>query len=82
MNRLIQRLRKNPDFQAATAYLNELGIAWELVHPRGKGHPSLRIGETRYPISVTPSARVDQRRVRSSLRAHLQRHGLIPGGAS
>jgi len=77
MNRLIQEVRKNPDFVEATRLLEELGLDYELEPPRGKGHPILRIGSVRWPVASTPSSRMRVANVRAHLRQRLRQAGLI-----
>lgn len=54
MNRLMAKLRKNIDYQVATKWLTENGYEFEVVPPRGRGHPILQIGKVRYPLATTP----------------------------
>lgn len=77
-NRMLNAVRKNPDFIAAKRLLEELGLAWELIPPRGKGHPILIIAEkVRWPVSISPSGRMRSANTRAHLKAKLKERGLI-----
>jgi hypothetical protein len=77
MNRLANKVRKNPDFIHATRLLDDLGIEWELCDPTGKGHAYLAIkGGLRWPVSTTPRGRMRTSAVRGRLMTALRRRGL------
>lgn len=77
MSRLLNRVRKNPDFAAAVRMLDELGLDFVLEAPRGKGHPVMRIGPVRFPIASSPHPRMRVANVRTRLRQRLRAAGLI-----
>lgn len=56
--RLINRVRKNPDFVAISSWAEKNGLTMTLEPPTGKGHPKITItdGRTvmRRPIACTP----------------------------
>lgn len=81
-SRLIQKVRKNPDFVAATRLLDELGLDYALEPPTGKGHPILRIGSVRWPVASSPRSRMRTANVRAHLRRRLREAGLIPARPS
>lgn len=50
-NRLLNAIRKNPDFMEAERCLDSLDLTWELYPPTGKGHPYLLVeGRMRWPV--------------------------------
>lgn len=74
--RIEAKVRCNPDYKACTAYLDGLGLPWEVLPPTGKGHPKLAVtlpsGGTYYhPIGCSPSGRLSTGRVLASLRRGL-----------
>lgn len=63
--RIEAKVRKNPDYIAATGYLDQIGLRFEVVNHPGKGHPFLRItlphGDTMaFTIACTPRGRINQ----------------------
>lgn len=58
-NRIVAKVRTNPDYQALTRHLDSLDIRWATCPPEAKGHPYLLItdaaGESfRHTISCMP----------------------------
>jgi hypothetical protein len=80
-DRLVAKLRTNPDFKALTSYLDDLDLAWELVPPSGKAHPAILIEipgaaePLRHTIASTPRGRCN---VKARLAA--MRRALISAG--
>lgn len=79
--RIMAKVRKNPDYQALTRYLEDLDLPFELCKPEGKGHPYLMIfgdgGQTlKHLISCTPGPRACSAARVSELRRRLEAAGL------
>jgi hypothetical protein len=79
---MLQKVRKNPDYIEAVRVLKEAGLEFVLEAPRGKGHPILRIGPVRWPISSSPRSRMRVANVRTHLRQRLRAAGLLPDPAT
>ena len=82
--RIIQKVRKNPDYQALARFLEEKALQWEVLPPTGKGHPFMRIslpnGETiDYQISCTPMGGCNVKSRVASLRRVLAEKGVRVG---
>lgn len=63
--RIEAKVRKNPDYIAATGYLDQIGLRFEVKAHQGKGHPylliTLPLGDTMaFTIACTPRGRINQ----------------------
>lgn len=76
-SRILAKVRKNPDFIAATRELDALGIAWTLRPPISTGHPYLLIGGFRKTIASSPRGGLCSEKVVGDLRRWLREHGLL-----
>lgn len=82
--RIIQKVRKNADYQALARFLEEQGLQWEVLPPTGKGHPFMRIslpdgGTIDYQISCTPMGGCNVKSRVASLRRALIERGVGVG---
>ena len=81
--RIIAKLRKNHCFQLCTRLLDDIGLAYEVHSPTGKGHPFLLIehplgGEQiKFLVAATPKSYATGPRSLASLRRKLEAEGLI-----
>lgn len=63
--RILAKVRTNPDYKVLAAYLEKIGLSFEVCPPTGKGHPFLRIDLPHsaeplvFHISCTPMGRVN-----------------------
>lgn len=57
--RILSKLRKQAWFKPTMSLLEDLGIDFEILPPRGRGHPILKFeaagGEHRIPLPGSPS---------------------------
>ena len=75
-SRMEAKVRKNPDFEACTKFLDGLGLKWEVLPPSGSGHPRLSIllpsGNTYlHPIPCTPRTKMHPGKAVSKLKHRL-----------
>ena len=81
--RIITKLRKNQCFQLCAKLLDDLGLAYEVHPPTGKGHPFILIehphsGEQiKFLVAATPKSYATGPRSVASLRRKLEAAGLI-----
>lgn len=70
------RLARNPDFAAATAELDRLGLPWRVEH--GGKHPYLLIaGKAKFTLASSPRPWMRKGNVPANLRRTLRRFALI-----
>ena len=83
-NRITAKLRKNTCFQLCTKLLDDLGLAYEVHPPTGKGHPFILIEHPdpdqdpiRHLVACTPKSYATGPRAVGTLRRKLEAAGLI-----
>lgn len=70
------RLARNPDFLAATAELDRLGLPWRVLH--GGKHPYLLIaGRAKFTLASSPRPGMRKHNAVLGLRRTLRRFALI-----
>lgn len=81
MNRLIQRIRKNPDYKEVQKLCAEHGLDLELIAPRGTGHPRLRVSRgglsAEAPCATTPRGSLRSKQVRGAWVKRLREAGIF-----
>jgi hypothetical protein len=82
--RIIAKLRKNYCYAECARMLDDLGLAYDLHPPTGKGHPFLLIQHPdpeqdaiKQHVATTPHSRSSGRRTIADLRKKLIRANLI-----
>jgi len=71
--RIEAKVRKNPDYIAATTYLAQIGLRYDVKAHQGKGHPflliTLPLGDTMaFSIACTPKSWISQEAVVARLK--------------
>lgn len=79
--RLDKRLRKNPDFEAMTRFLDGVGLKWQVVKPNEKGHPALEVTSPDgivvvHYIASTPHMRGNSDGALARLKRKLRGHSI------
>jgi hypothetical protein len=82
-NRLLTKVRKNPDYEAVARHLDGMGISHRVGYPNGRisGHPAVFIalpdgGEVPFTIASTPSAWISKAACVRRLKKMLAEHGV------
>jgi hypothetical protein len=82
-SRLLNKVRKNADYEAVARYLDGMVIAHRVGFPNGRisGHPAVFIAlpdgsEVPFTIASTPSAWISQAACVNRLKKLLAKHGV------
>lgn len=83
-NRLMAKIRRNPDYIAKARHLDSLGLSYRVAYPNGRatGHPAIFITlpdgrEVHNSIASTPSPRLNMDGCVSELKRFLAAHGVL-----